>query len=212
MFRPTRIRGACLIALVGALCGCDLPSLDPGASRRTFESEWDGVWRRRGPYPLLSPFAGDWAYDIDGTLAVLEKAGTPKEETDLIRKLHDEAPQVTQGELRFEGNVATALGKRPEEYRFFSMHQHDGYICGKAWHHEDRFDYGDMSKCHVRLRIQNGLLEMRVRSLDGIADPDDRDLLVDPPTEGGAAETCEAEHPTEDEWSDWMIVVFRRKN
>ena len=97
------------------------------------------------------------------------------------------------------------------EYRFFSMHEHDGKICGKAWHHEDRYDPGDMSKCYVRLWIENDELHFQFRMQALLPEMSDPDLTSSPPTEGGSAQTCDAERPAGDGWSNWATYVYTRK-
>ena len=57
-------------------------------------------------------------------------------------------------DMKISGNCAAVRSGVPSaEYRLFATHEHGGKVCGKAWHHEDRFDPGDMSKCYVRLSI-----------------------------------------------------------
>ena len=45
-----------------------------------------------------------------------------------------------------KGNRAELSGFPAGEYHFFALHTHGQQVCGKAWHHEDRYDPGDMSK------------------------------------------------------------------
>jgi hypothetical protein len=93
------------------------------------------------------------------------------------------------------------------EYDFFAMHRHGSTLCGKAWHHEDRFDPGDMSKCHVRLAIVDGALHLDVAMAEGLPDPQDPDLRGDPPVTGDPS-ACEAgKLPSK----GWTTSVFTRK-
>jgi hypothetical protein len=91
------------------------------------------------------------------------------------------------------------------------MHEHGNKVCGKAWHHEDRFDPGDMSKCYVRLMIKDDYLYMEVRMKDGLPDLNDPDLGSSPPTESGSATKCDAVNPVGPDWGDWTTYVFSRK-
>jgi len=60
------------------------------------------------------------------------------------------------------------------EYDLFALHQHDQIVCGKAWHHEDPGDPGDMSKAWVRLESVEYELHLHVKMGDSpdLADPD----------------------------------------
>ncbi len=91
------------------------------------------------------------------------------------------------------------------------MHEHDGKACGKAWHHEDRFDPGDMSKCYVRLSVKDNHLHFEMRMKDGLPDLHDPELLSTPPAEAGSAAACDADKPAGKEWSEWTTFVFARK-
>jgi hypothetical protein len=96
------------------------------------------------------------------------------------------------------------------EYRFFSLHERGGKVCGKAWHHEDRHDPGDMSKCHVRLSMQGEFLHMEVRMQEDLPDLDDPDLQS-PPTEGGSAADCDTDDPAGADGGEWTTYAFARK-
>src|SRR5262249_54260785 len=147
----------------------------------------------------------------DRTLAAFEVAGAPKEDLDRLRKAYntDHESGKLHDDMVITGNES--LCGPISEYRFFGMHQHDNYICGKAWHHEDRFDPGDMSKCYVRLSIKDGRLHFTVRMKDGLPDLGDPDLVRLPPAEGGSAATCDADYPTGKDWLKWNTYVFSRK-
>jgi len=190
----------CISMLFVALIGC--------------ESDAD-----RGPFgpaeksALLAPFAGEWIFDSEKTLEALKSAGATDKQIEGLRKLGTENPLVGQmhANMKITGDVAVGTGDLSSEYRFFAMHSHDKKVCGKAWHHEDRFDPGDMSKCYVRLMIKDSNLYMDVKMKDGYPDSDDPDLRSSPPPEGGSAANCNAENPAGSDWSEWATYVFSRK-
>ena len=112
-------------------------------------------------------------------------------------------------DLTIKGNVAVGNGLLSSEYRFFAMHKHDSTVCGKAWHHEDRNDPGDMSKCYVRLRIVGGDLHLEVNMLEGLPDLKDPDLLSNPPVEVDPSK-CDAGSAAARKPGDWATYVFSR--
>jgi len=160
--------------------------------------------------PLLSPFAGRWAFDFEKTLAAQKEAGKSDEEVERLRKFYSANPQFGKmhPDLAITGDVA--IGGVSSEYRFFAMHAHDGKVCGKAWHHEDRFDPGDMTKCYVRLLVKGDRLELTVRMQDGLSDLNDPDLKLSPRPDSGSAATCDADHPPGKDWNEWTTYVFSR--
>jgi len=162
---------------------------------------------------LLSPFAGEWRCDFEKTIEARQAAGTSEEEIERLRKFSSDNPQFSQlhPDLNISGDVAVSPGIPSSEYRFFAMHQHGDKVCGKAWHHEDRFDPGDMSKCYVRLRLKEKDLYLEVRMQEGLPDLEDPDLKSLPPTESGSATDCDAENPSGPDWGEWTTYVFSRK-
>jgi hypothetical protein len=122
-------------------------------------------------------------------------------------------------DITISGDVVLCAGLFNSEYRLFGMHPHGEKVCGKAWHHEDRFDPGDMSKCYVRLQLVEGALHMEVRMLDGNPDDNDPDLQATLPVEGGSADACDADNPAPvqdvgnrmNEWSEWTTYVFTKQ-
>jgi hypothetical protein len=162
---------------------------------------------------LLSPFEGEWTIDFEKSIAVQKTEGLTDEAEQMMRKFYQEHPEFggMHSDITISGNVAVGAGLPSMEYRFFSMHEHDGKVCGKAWHHEDRYDPGDMSKCYVRLSIVDGDLHLEVKMKDGLPDLTDPDFGTTS-VEGGSAATCDSEHPPGVDWSDWTTYVFTRKN
>lgn len=161
--------------------------------------------------PLLTTFAGEWKFDFERTLQARIAAGRPAEEIALLRELQAKLPQLgMHSDLTITGD--TAVGEEPLvcEYRFFAMHPHDETVCGKAWHHEDRSDPGDMSKCYVRLQNREGFLYLSVKTNENGPQAGDPDLAG--PVESGSASECDAENPPDEGWSsDWEIYVFSQK-
>ncbi len=162
---------------------------------------------------MLSPFAGEWIFDFEKTLDAFKDAGRTDDEIASLRKLYAENPQFCSlhPNMKITGDVVVCAGVPSAEYRLFAMHDHDGKVCGKAWHHEDRFDPGDMSKCRVRLAIKDSNLYMDVKMQDGSPDLNDPDLRSMPPAEGGSAANCDADKPAGSNWSEWTTYVFSRK-
>ncbi len=189
------------ISLLLVVTGCDRGHQDAGPFGPLQES------------PLLSPFAGQWTCDFEKTIDALQAADTPDEQIDRLRKFYTDNPQLGKihPDINISGNVAVSPGAPSSEYRFFAMHEHDNKVCGKAWHHEDRFDPGDMSKCYVRLMLHDDHLYLEVRMQDGLPDLNDRDLQSSPATEGGSRAECDADKPAGQDWSEWTTYVFSRK-
>lgn len=183
--------------LVIAVIGCGSNS-----SNRPFDID--------GESPLLAPFAGDWKFEFEKTLVAYRAAGVTDEQIATIRKLYADNPKMTKlhSDLTMKGNVAVGLGVPSCEYRFFAMHSHDSKVCGKAWHHEDRFDPGDMSKCYVRLSIEEGELHLEVHMLDGLPDDNDPDFGSTLSVEG---DMSKCDMPTQKP-GDWATLVFSRRS
>lgn len=199
-------------------------------------AEEEGPFGPPSASALLSPLEGGWVFDMEKTLdaqndggvsdeqvAILRKlyAGNPSRsnrvaspaEVELLSKLADESLLgAMHPDITISGNDAVANCFPVSEYRFFAMHEHDGKICGKAWHHEDRYDPGDMQKCYARLKLDDNLLYLEIKMKDGLSDLNDPDLLSPSlPAEGGSAATCDADAPSGSDWSGWTTYVFARK-
>ena len=162
--------------------------------------------------PLMTPFTGTWMFEFDKTLDAQKAAGVADEQIVQLRKLFADNPALGKihPDITFDGNAAVGAGLPSSEYRFFGMHKHGLKICGKAWHHEDRHDPGDMSKCYVRLEIAGGELCMEVNMQDGLPDLNDPDLTSEPPAEGDVAK-CDVDTKAGDKPGDWAMYVFTRR-
>jgi hypothetical protein len=162
---------------------------------------------------LLAPFVGEWTLDFEKTMVALKEAGASDEVIKQVRKNAGEFSHLRpyHSDITLTGDIAFSSGSLSSEYRFYSMHQHGDKICGKAWHHEDRFDPGDMSKCYVRLMIKEGNLYMQVRMEEDPPELNDPELRSLPATEGGSATDCRADKIKEPGWDDWTTYVFTRK-
>jgi hypothetical protein len=165
------------------------------------------------PSALLAPFAGAWSLDAEKTFDAMKAAGATEADIEQIRKLQAANPQfaVMPSDMTISGNEAVCSGVPSAEYRFFAMHRHDGKIGGKAWHHEDRFDPGDMSKCYVRLSVIDNRLHFEVRMAEDSADPADPDLTNTPTPDVDSSSNCDAEKPASGQWSPWSAYVFNRR-
>jgi hypothetical protein len=195
------------LVLLGGLCclstGCDVRSTSPAA----------GPFGATQATPLLSPFAGKWKFDFDRTLAAMSAAGTLPATIEQIRAFHQQHPELgpPHGDLSLTGNVAVVSNSVRQvegEYRFFALHQHPENVCGKAWHHEDRHDPGDMSKCYVKLQlVEEKVLKLTVWMPEESTDVNDPDL-INQPLEAGSVENCH--WPTDEETGESMVYVFVR--
>ncbi len=201
----TLFRFACLLALFSGLSGCGSDMAGPGG----------GPFGAPAASRLLSPFAGERAFDFEKTLAAQKAAGVPDlEQIEKLRKLYSENPLLgkMRPDLTITGNEAVGSGMTAVEYRFFAMRDHDGKVCGKAWHHEDRFDPGDMSKCYVRVAFKDNELYFETRMKEGLPDLNDPDFRSLPPADSSSAEKCDADKPPGKDWSEWTTLVFVRKH
>lgn len=186
-----------LVSIAMAGCGSDTASGPFGAPSAS---------------PLMTPCAGTWTFDLDKTLDAQKAAGVTDERIAQLRKLFADNQSLGKmhPDLTFDGNVAVGAGLLSSEYRFFGMHTHGSKICGKAWHHEDRHDPGDMSKCYVRLEIIEGALRMEVNMQDGLPDLNDSDLQSDLAVEGDLAK-CEVDSKAGSKPGGWATYVFTRR-
>ena len=171
------------------------------------------------PSGLLAPFAGTWVFDFDKTIDAQQAAGTSKEEIERLRKMYAQDPQFRKlyADLVITGNQAVGSGIPSDEYDFFAIHQHGNKVCGKAWHHEDRNDPGDMTKCYVRMAMVENRLQLEVRTLGrspNLSDPEMAALLAQnpssPPVDLDTSARCDADKPAGGEWTPWTISVFTR--
>ena len=150
---------------------------------------------------LLQPFQGNWRFSLTKTLAQWQADGVPAAET---FPLHQD--------MSISGTRAILVGGGPLEgsYDFFALHPHNAWsVCGKAWHHEDRHDPGDMDKWCVRLQIKAGDLHMPLRGDESPPNTNDPDIVTTPPLAGSAG-TCTADGLPNPPWSPWRTYVFER--
>jgi hypothetical protein len=217
---------ACL--LLGLLAGCVDNSSDTReqSPQRGVPTSADleglgdtGPLGKPRPSALLAPFAGTWAFDFDKTVDAQRAAGVTKEEIERLRKMYAQDPQFRKlyADLVITGNQAVGSGIPSEEYDFFAIHQHGNKVCSKAWHHEDRHDPGDMTKCYVRMAKVENQLQLEVRTLGRSPDPSDPDMAAllaqnpsSPPVDLDTSAKCDADKPAAGEWTPWTISVFKR--
>jgi hypothetical protein len=161
--------------------------------------------------PLLQVFSGAWRFDLHKTLNAMRASGASAEEIDLFRKHYGNPRNVPMhANLTLNGNVAVCSGEPSAEYRFFGMHMHGDEVCGKAWHHEDRFEPGDMSKCYARLTMKGDDLHLKIRMSVDPPEENDPEFRAIPPAESGSAENCDADKPNSGKWDEWTTFVFSR--
>ena len=158
--------------------------------------------------PLLTPLQGSWAFDINKTLTLWQAQGKPANQIAMIRSMNAMFP--IHPDMRIKDNTAVLNGVTEGEYYFFALHQHNPWTCGKAWHHEDRHDPGDMSKCYVRLEIKNADLHLSLRILEDPINLNDPDLTNMPITAGNA-NTCIADSEPDPPWSAWETYIFTKQ-
>jgi hypothetical protein len=221
------------VIVLAALCLCGCSRTDVG-SRERGGSAWDDPIQ----VVLLEPFQGKWRFDQERTLAQRQAEGMPEAEINRLRELYEnlaktevppeslkalQAAGVDAGQfmktmstmhpdLTFQGHVAICDGFPSGEYRLFGIHKHEEGVCGKAWHHEDRFDLGDMSKCYLRLAMEGEELRFCMRMQDGWPSDDDPDLREELPILAGSDTACDADKPAGSDWGPWSTYVFVRSS
>lgn len=155
--------------------------------------------------PLLQPFQGAWKFDLNKTLALWQSQGVSAQQIAQAQSFAQMYP--LHGDIELTQNVATIHGVVEGEYYFFAQHQHNQWVCGKAWWHEDRHDPGDMAKCYTRLEIINGDLHLSMRLEDGLPALNDPDLVT-MPVQSGSVTNCQADGAPNPPWSPWQTLVF----
>lgn len=171
------------------------------------------LWGDAVHAPLLEPFQGEWTYDFDRTAAVWQSQGIPADEIDRAQEFQQRNPALAAlgKSLTFDGHIASGDPFPFSEYRLFGLHEHDGALCGEAWHHEDANDPGDMSKCFVKLRRTGEELHFDLWMTDEPTDLDDPDLNTPPPVISGSAADCKAPPDDAPDRNGWSTRVFVRK-
>jgi hypothetical protein len=194
-----------IAALLFAIVGCNrAPAKPPPAPAAA----------GAGPFgppmmtPIMQPFQGAWRFSLAKTLALWQAEGVPVAEIAEAKKLATAFP--LHPDMSITGDTAV-LSPLPlvGEYKFFALHPHNAWLCGKAWHHEDRNDPGDMDKYLTRLKLHAGDLHLHFRVPEDAADPKDPDVTK-MPTLAGSATTCTADAQTDPPWSPWRTYVFER--
>ncbi len=158
--------------------------------------------------PILSPFQGDWRFSLPKTIAHWQANGVPQDELAQAQALPGTIP--LHPDMKIQSDITLLAGVVEGSYHFFALHPHNQWVCGKAWHHEDRHDPGDMEKYFVRLELSDADLHLSVRIPEDSADPADPDITNMPVTAGSAA-NCAADAATTPPWSPWRTYVFERR-
>jgi len=194
-------------ALIILLMGCDQSSKSSTTSATTATaSDTPAGGSTSINVPILAPFKGKWNYNHAKTMAYWKAIGISTNEIAEVNKVaaaFPPHPNMTLG-----GDLAVLHGPATEgQYQFYALHQHPQFVCGKAWHHEDRQDPGDMDKYLVRLELRDGNLYLSIRVNDDAADPNDPEV-ANAPTLGGDAKTCTADSQRDPPWSPWRTYIF----
>jgi hypothetical protein len=197
------ISRALVVSLILVLAGCDK---SPAGSASSPSSGSSGS-SAAAAAPILQPFQGPWRFSLAKTLAYWQAKGVPASEIAQARATAKSFP--LHPDMSIQNDTAVLPGMIEGEYRFFALHPHNQWVCGKAWHHEDRHDPGDMDKYYVRLEIQGADLHLSVRIPEDAADPADPDVTNTSLTAGSAA-TCGADALATPPWSPWRTYVFER--
>ncbi|MBM4075667.1 MAG: hypothetical protein FJ267_08500 [Planctomycetes bacterium] len=155
------------------------------------------VWGPPHLCEMLNEFAGTWALSSALTREASESSST--------NTLFE---PVDGYQIMISGHIANGVDVTGEQYRMFSLHRHDGWVCGRAWHHEDRLDPGDMSKCHVRLKRDGDKLIFRVRCSRSGGDANDLDVGHAIPVILADNSPCPLDHDFEYVWDDWETRVY----
>ena len=193
------------LLLLAVLAGCGQKATDSDTAGARSDLFGEPVHTE-----LLEPFQGGWTFDFERTAALWESQGVPAEQIAAARQLRERSPEFFElGQtLQFKKNIATGVPFEFSEYRFFGLHEHDGAVCGKAWHHEDAGDPGDMSKCRVKLRRVGDELHFDLWMAEGYPDLNDPDLLNPPAVESGSAAECDAPADDAPERGGWSTSVY----
>jgi hypothetical protein len=185
--------GAIVSLLVVLLSGCNgSPSVEPA----------------QAPVPkLLEPYQGDWRFDPKKTLALWKSEGMSDKEISQVVAMSRTFP--IHPDMTIASNLGVLAGSPEGEYFFFELHEHDRWVCGKAWHHEDRHDPGDMSKCYARLAVTDLELRLSLRRTER-DDPNDPDVTHMRVTHGSLSD-CRADSAPAPTWGPWTTYIFVRK-
>jgi hypothetical protein len=159
--------------------------------------------------PILAPFKGKWNYNDTKTMAYWKATNIPANEIAQVQKMKQLAP--AHPNMTLGGDLAILHGPGPMEgqYQFYALHPHVQLVCGKAWHHEDRFDPGDMDKYLIRLELRDNDLYLSIRGHEDAADPNDPEVVT-MPILSGSSSTCTADAGKDPPWSPWRTYIFDR--
>jgi hypothetical protein len=193
--------GLAALLLITSLTGCnwadsvvdpmDDPAMEKAAPVGT-------VWSEAMESPLLVPYKGRWRLDLKLT-------GDPRIDKTAGPLI---AMPATETDIVINGNFITELTVPEGQYRLFAAHSHDGWICARAWYHEDRHDDGDMSKCHIRMRLDGPDLHFQVRHAGRSVEFTDPDFASNPPVISLDQSQCSLESDMDYDWQPWLSYVY----
>jgi hypothetical protein len=195
-----------ILAALIALAGCDQSGGGGGSGGASSSGSSPAA---NSPAPaILAPFQGEWRFSLPKTIARWQADSVAPAEIAEAQAVAKQMP--LHPDMQIQNDTAILPGVVEGSYQFFALHPHPQWLCGKAWHHEDRHDPGDMDKYFVRLQLRGPDLHLSVRIHDDAADPSDPDVTTMPLTAGSAA-TCPADPAPTPPWSPWRTYVFERR-
>jgi hypothetical protein len=185
------------------LLGCDRNSSNISAPSGSSATGYGGS---PAAAALLKAYQGKWKFNPQKTLALWKSQGVSQKELNQAQALAAITP--LHPDMTLQGDIAVLNGGPAEgEYAFYALHAHPQFLCGKAWHHEDRHDPGDMDKYVVRLQLHDADLWLSARIPEDAADPSDPEVASPPPLAGSAA-TSTADTLKNPPWSPWQTYIF----
>ena len=201
------MRISLIVALLMVAAGCDESASPSAKTAPAGPSVTAGPFGPPTALAIMKPFDGYWKFNLEKTLAQWKADGVAAKEIDEARALAKSFP--LHADMTIAGDTAVLHERNEGEYHFYALHPHGRWVCGKAWHHEDRNDPGDMSKCLTRLEIRDAELYLTLRDHEDAADPNDPEVASAPPL-AGSASTCTSDAQTDPAWSPWRSYIFER--
>jgi hypothetical protein len=199
-----------MFLVLGLSVGCDRSSNSTSSSASSSASGASPAGGSTSAVvPILSPFEGEWKYNDAKTMAYWKATNIPANEIAQVQKMKSLA--AAHPDMTLAGDLAILHGPGPMEgqYQFYALHAHPQFVCGKAWHHEDRHDPGDMDKYLIRLELRDSDLYLSIRAHQDAADPNDPEVVT-MPILAGSATTCTADAEKDPPWSPWRTYIFDR--
>ena len=185
--------------LAVCLSSCDRAGTSPLTDQ---EAPVGTVWAGPVRTKILEPVQGRWWINLEATgdPRVNDSNGNPR-----VKLVNEWAILINGHIISFDDSVPES------ELRLFSVHEHDGWLCGVAWDHEDRHDPGDMSKCLVKLRLEDGQLRLNLRRPGRGVDVSDPDLRAASTVLGTNGAVCPQVGGVDYSWNEWESYEYTRR-